>query len=220
MKKYDRFDVENIGTTTQLLEKSDLQDIGLEPLLFQTGYLTIKEKDFFTSEIVLDYPNKEVRSSFYNYLMNNLANKGNKQNSGATILDFSRSFKKGDLQRVRLIIETTLSDLPYQVFDKQTEGLYHGLIHILFKYLDIYVRSEVHTRYGRLDSLVETDTDIYIFEFKFDKSAKEAIAQIKTKGYANGFYASGKKITAIGVNFGTKEQSVVEWLEEELSLKS
>lgn len=214
MKKYTRFDFENIRTTDQALDKSDLDNLGLEALLFQTGYLTIKKLDILTGDIVLDYPNKEVRDSLYAYLIDGLTQTAGRQTSGVTVQDMAAAFKAGNLESIKDIINVLLSDLPYNTFDKQTEGLYHGLIHILFKYLGVYIRSEVHTHRGRLDSIVETPTDVFIFEFKFNKTPEIALAQIRNKNYAQPYRSSGKKITGIGVNFDTNERAITGWCEE------
>ncbi len=216
MKKFSRFDLENIHISVKELDKADLRHLSLESLLFQTGYLTIKEKDSFTGDVVLDYPNKEVRDSFYSFLIERLACRSNVQNSGVTIADLSKAFNNRDMEAVREIINAVLSDLPYETFTKQTEGLYHGLIHIMFKYLDMFIRSEVHTNKGRLDSVVETETDVYIFEFKFNQSAEEALGQIQTKNYAQPYRSGGKRLLGVGVNFDTGEREITGWLCREL----
>jgi hypothetical protein len=106
--------------------------------------------------------------------------------------------------------------LPSEVFDKKSEGLYHGLIHLVFSYLGMYAQSEVHSSRGRADAVVQTTTDVFIFEFKFNKTAAEAIAQIQQKKYADKYRASNKPIIGIGVNFSTEVRGIDDWLEENL----
>ncbi len=216
MKKFDKFDLENLSTNTRLLEKADLRNITLESLLFQTGYLTIKTKDFFTGDVELDYPNKEVRDSFYAFLLDRIASPRKAPDAGAAVKTLSAAFESGLLDEVREIIDAMLADLPYDVFDKKTESLYHGLIHILFNYLGMRVKSEVHTKRGRLDAVVETAAAVYIFEFKFNQTPEAVLAQIKSRNYAQTYRAGGKKITAVGVNFDTDERGVTGWLEEDI----
>jgi hypothetical protein len=94
--------------------------------------------------------------------------------------------------------------------------LYHGLLHFIFSLLGIYIKSEVHSYKGRADSVVETATHIYIFEFKFNRSAAEAMQQIKDNQYADKYQNAGKTIVGIGVNFKTDEKEIKGWEVENL----
>jgi hypothetical protein len=96
------------------------------------------------------------------------------------------------------------------------EGFYHGLIYILFKYLGIYVQSEVHTTKGRADSIVQTPTHIYFLEFKINSDAITALQQIKTKKYAAPFAADSRVKIGIGINFNTQARELDGWAEEVL----
>jgi PD-(D/E)XK nuclease superfamily len=97
------------------------------------------------------------------------------------------------LPKVKRILNALLADLPNEVFEKQREGLYHGSIHVVFSYLDMFVSSEVHASQGRADAVVQTLTDIYAFEFKFNKTAQEAIDQIVANNYAPKYRPQAKK---------------------------
>ena len=216
MKKETYFDVENTVVTNVVLDSYDLDNIGLIPLLFQTGYLTVKELDPFTGDMVLDYPNKEVRESMYQFLIGDIAYNPERTNTGMTIRDLNQAFASRDLKRVKDIINSLLADLPSETFIKQSEGLYHGLIHLVFSYLGVMAQSEVHSSRGRADAVVQTDTDVYIFEFKFNKTAKEALNQIYEKKYAAKYVASGKTITGIGVNFNNDLKEIDDWVEVKL----
>ena len=88
------------------------------------------------------------------------------------------------------------------------------MIHLVFKYLGLFVNSEVHSSQGHADSVVQTLTDVYIFEFKFNKTAKEAMQQIKKTDYAGKYRASDKTITGIAINFSTDKKGIDEWIEE------
>jgi hypothetical protein len=90
------------------------------------------------------------------------------------------------------------------------------LIHLVFSYLGVFVNSEVHSAEGRADAVVQTLTDVFIFEFKFNKTAEEAMIQIKKKDYAGKYRASDKTITGIAVNFNSDKKGIDEWLEEVL----
>ncbi len=216
MRKHARFDVENAVVNTAVLDKYDIENLALIPLLFQTGYLTIKELDMMTGDIVLDYPNKEVRESMYAFLIDDIAKNPHRLHTGMTIQDINRAFLAKDLFKVKEILNGLLGDLPNEVYKNQTEGLYHGLVHLIFNYLGMFISSEVHSSKGQADAVVQTLTDVYIFEFKFNKTADEALKQIKKQNYAVKYRASGKKITAIGVNFSSAGKEIDDWIEEDL----
>jgi hypothetical protein len=216
MKKITFFNVENAIVNNRILDKYDIENIELIPLLFQTGYLTIKSIDAMTGDMVLDYPNKEVRESMYSFLIDDIAKNPQRIHTGLTINDLNNAFVARDLEKVKTILNSLCADLPVEVFVKQTEGLYHGLIHVVFKYLGVFVNSEVHSSQGHADSIVQTLTDVYIFEFKFNKTAQDGLDQIKKQNYADPYRASGKIITGIGVNFNADKRGIDDWIEEVL----
>jgi Predicted AAA-ATPase/PD-(D/E)XK nuclease superfamily len=207
------YNVENVIVNDRILDKYDVDNLELIPLLFQTGYLTVKELDVMTGDMVLDYPNKEVRESMYEFLIDDLARNPQRNHTGRTINDLGKAFLEKDLEQVREIINAILADLPSETFNKQSEGLYHGLVHLIFSYLGVFINSEIHSSKGRADAVVETPSDVFIFEFKFNKTAQEAIEQIEKKKYAAKYQASGKLITGIGVNFNNDEKQIDDWVE-------
>ena len=216
MRKHTRFDVENSVVNNTILDKYDIENIALIPLLFQTGYLTVKSLDPMTGDMVLDYPNKEVRESMYQFLIDDLAKNQYRTHTGHTIKDLNQAFVTKDLPQVKKILNALLADLPSETFVKQREGLYHGLIHLVFSYLGMFAHSEVHSSQGRADAVVQTLTDIFIFEFKFNKTAQEAFDQIITNKYANKYQTSGKTITGIGVNFNSDKKEIDDWIDKVL----
>jgi Predicted AAA-ATPase/PD-(D/E)XK nuclease superfamily len=221
MRNLTYYNVENSIVNDRILDKYDIDNLELIPLLFQTGYLTVKKKNSMTGDMVLDYPNKEVRESMYAFLIDDVAKNPQRIHTGMTIEDLKKAFVARDLKKVKAILDSLLGDLPVEAFLNQTEGLYHGLIHLVFKYLGLYVNSEVHSYKGHADSVVQTLTDVYIFEFKFNKTAKEGLDQIKNQDYAAPYRASDKLITAIGVNFNSDKdkRGIDDWIEEVLSDK-
>ncbi len=215
------YNVENTVVDSITSDKFDLDNIELIPLLFQTGYLTVKEIDVMTGEMVLDYPNKEIRESMYQFLISDLARNPHRTNTGRIMRDLNKAFLEKDLETVKIIINSILADLPSETYLKQSEGLYHGLIHLIFSYLAMLINSErnaarVHSLQGRADAVVETPGDIFIFEFKFNKTVREGIDQIKTRKYALKYQNSGKKIVGIGVNFDNESKQIDDWMEETL----
>ena len=210
------FDVENTRINALELEKYDIENLDLIPLLFQTGYLTIQSFDQFTQEILLDYPNKEVRESMYSFMIDGLARNEHRSGAGITNQDLIKAFVAADLDRVKDLINALLAGLPSEAYDKKSEGLYHGLLHFIFQLLGMYLKSEVHSSKGRADSVVETATHVFIFEFKFNRSANEALKQIKDNKYADKYRADNKKIIGIGVNFVSKDREIDGWETEAL----
>jgi hypothetical protein len=202
------FQIENVETTINFLNQYSLDNIELTSLLFQTGYLTIKEK-YEGGFLVLSYPNQEVKDAIYTLLMDNMGHTVG--GGGVTVQHLKRAFLQNNLATAEEILTSLFAGLAFDVYthqtQKQVEGFYHGLIHILFKCLGIYMQSEVHSTKGRADSIVETPTHIYFLEFKINSDAVTAFNQIVTKKYATPYTADSRIKTGIGVNFssGTKE---------------
>ena len=216
MRTLTYYNVENSVVNNRILDKYDIENLTLIPLLFQTGYLTIKSINPMTGDMVLDYPNKEVRESMYEFLIDDVSRNPQRVHTGMTIMDLNRAFVAKDLEKVKTILNALLADLPDEAFLKQTEGLFHGLIHLVFSYLSVFVNSEVHSSLGHADAVVQTLTDVYIFEFKFNKNAQQGLDQIKKTDYAGKYRASDKVITGIGVNFSSDKKTIDDWLEEVL----
>ena len=217
MKKHTTFNVENVLMTSTELDEYDIENLSLVPLLFQTGYLTVKDINLMTGDMVLDYPNKEVRESMYLFLINDLAKNPKRINTGLTIQDLNKAFASNDLLKVKTIINSLVSTLPYEAYKKQSEGFYHGLLHLIFNYMGMYIESEVHLSNGRADVVVHTLTHIYILEFKFNLTAQEGLDQIKNQGYADKYRAVGKQIVGIGINFSEDKRLIDDWIEDILS---
>ena len=156
------FYAENIEVDTNFLNQYSLDNIELTSLMFQTGYLTVKEK-LEDGEMVLSYPNQEVRLAMYSFLINDMSR--HQGAGGVTVRHFKKAFMLNDLEKVETILTALFSSLTYDVYIHQTiqlvEGFYHGLVHILFNCLGLYMQSEVHTSIGRADCLVETPTHVY-----------------------------------------------------------
>jgi Predicted AAA-ATPase/PD-(D/E)XK nuclease superfamily len=209
------FQIENVQTTLNFLNQYSLDNLELTSLMFQTGYLTIKEKseDGF---LVLSYPNQEVKDAIYTLLMDNMGHTVG--GGGVTVQHLKRAFMTHDLENVEEILVSLFSGLAFDVYthqtQKQVEGFYHGLIHILFKCLGIYMQSEVHSTKGRADSIVETPTHIYFLEFKINSDATTAFQQIITKKYAMSYTADSRIKVGIGVNFNSSTKELDGWYSE------
>ncbi len=206
------FEIENIETDLNFLNQYSLDNVELTSLLFQTGYLTIKEKSKY-GEVVLSYPNQEVKEATYTFLIDSMGR--TKGGGGVTVQHLKRAFMSNDLERAETILTALFGGLAYDVYmhqtQKQVEGFYHGLIHILFKCLDIHIRSEVHTSKGRADSIVETPTHIYFLEFKINSDADTAFGQIVNRKYAVSYAADSRIKVGIGINFNSADKEMDAW---------
>jgi hypothetical protein len=206
------FYVDNIETNTSFLSQYSLDNVEITSLMFQAGYLTIKEK-MQDGDLILSYPNQEVRRAMYSFLMDGMAPV--RGGNGVSVLHLKRAFLANDLTKVEDILVSTFGSLAFDVYTHQTqqqvEGFYHGLIHIFFKYLGLYIQSEVHSLKGRADSIVETPTHIYIFEFKINSDAATAFQQIIDKKYAVPYQADSRIKMGIGVNFNSVTRQLEGW---------
>lgn len=202
-------DLDNVEVSALALNSYDLENIDILPLLLQTGYLTIKSQD--REQFILTYPNREVKAAMLQHLIGAFRH-NTTGNSVNLAYQLEKAFQEKDIPKVIEVINTTFSTIPYQHFDANREGYYHSLIHLLFTLTGVDVRSEVHNSKGRLDVVVHTDTSIFIFEFKLDKSAELALQQILDNGYADPYRLSGKELVLVGINFDGKTKEVGEWI--------
>jgi hypothetical protein len=217
MLQQNYYEVEDIEVNLTFLNEYSLDNLEITSLMFQGGYLTIKEKKE-DGELVLSYPNQEVKDAMYSLLISNMGKPRN--GGGMTVRDLNRAFMRNDLENVKTILTALFANLTYDVYMHQTaqqvEGFYHGLIYILFKYLGIYVQSEVHTTRGRADAIVQTPTHIYFLEFKINSDGETALQQIKTKQYANAYAADSRIKIGVGINFNQAARELDDWVEEVL----
>jgi Predicted AAA-ATPase/PD-(D/E)XK nuclease superfamily len=213
-KQMQMVDFENVKIPEMALNAFDIKFLQLVPLMFQTGYLTLKSYNQKDDFYLLDYPNDEVRKSFLQLLANSYIQNQSEQSS-TLATELRDSLQNGDLEKVHQILNTLFKSVPYTLWQKENEHFYHAIIHLIFKLLGIYVDSEVQTSDGRMDALVRLEKYVYCFEFKLDESAEMALAQIERKGYLTPYLHQGKTCIGIGVNFSKEEKKVKEFLWKE-----
>ena len=214
MRKYD-FLPADLGETIEVGKKDF--DAPTEtmttivPLLYQSGYVTIKGYDKPTKLYQLALPNQEIRVGLYGSLLPHyLTDKSAKANT--TIAKMSVLVKKGDMDAAFCLLNDFLETVPY-CDNTNYEGHWQQTLYIMFALLTNYsIHVEPHTAKGRIDITMETDDTIYVMELKFNKSAEEALAQIEAKHYVDAFKMSGKKVVKIGLNFSVKDEvNCLEW---------
>ena len=193
------------------------------PILFQSGYLTLKDYDERLDLYKLGFPNDEVKYGFLDNLVPAYTSIS-KDSSGLFIGNFVRAIEKGDIESFMKRMYTACAGLPYSLASKENiqmrERDYQIAFYIIFSLIGQFVQTEVVSSKGRADCIVHTNDTVYIFEFKLMNSGtpKEAIQQIKEKGYAEPYKTGGKKIVLIGAVFadGIDEETAGTWEAEAL----
>ena len=205
----------NIEVSLENLDAYRVDYENLTPLLFQSGYLTIKNYNEEFRSYFLGYPNDEVKYAFLDRLMQvyTSACKGN--STPFMVNNFVRSMRKGDIDRVLTLIKALMASIPYDNLPKDKlflrEHNYQTTIYLIFRLMGQYVRTEVHSATGRSDVEVETQDAIYIFEFKVGDKPSTALTQIKEVGYAEKHKASNKTVFLIGASISQDTRTLEEW---------
>ena len=184
------------------------------PMIYQSGYLTIKGYDSDFGTFLLDFPNNEVKSGFVSLVASSYLQP--QENLGGWIRSVVVSMRKGDLEQLRKLFTSFLASIPYSMRAKKDEAekerFFHYTLYLIFRLISVYtVYTEKEQSQGRADCIVETDDYIYIFEFKRDGTADEALAQIEAKGYARPYEADPRTLYKIGVNFSSETGTVEDW---------
>ncbi|WP_302458319.1 ATP-binding protein [Mediterranea massiliensis] len=211
--KYDLHRLTEEMATADSLGGIDTMETNPVPILYQSGYLTIKgfDKEFRTYE--LGFPNKEVEEGFTKFLLPNYASLSS-GNPSFEISSFVREVRGGNIDAFMRRLQSFFADTPYELAH-DLERHYQNVLFIVFKLLGFYTRAEYRTSNGRIDMVVKTDRYIYVMEFKLDGTAEEAIRQINEKGYAAPFTSDGRTLYKIGVNFSNAIRGIERWIVEE-----
>jgi hypothetical protein len=206
------YPLDNLGReelTADVLGNIDTFDNSPIPLLFQSGYLTVKDYDREFEMYRLGFPNLEVERGFTRFLIPYYTRLKSDQGQ-LFVANFVKDLRAGRVESFMQRLETLFADGDYQVMG-DAELYFQNAVWIIFKMIGFYTEVERHTTDGRMDMLIKTADYIYIIEFKLDKSADEALQQIEDKQYAKPFEQDGRKIYKIGVNFSTKTKCIDGW---------
>jgi len=182
------------------------------PLLFQTGYLTIRSADPATGEYALVVPNGEVRQGLEESLLPAWA-PGYSELRGTDVFSLRRLVEAGDADGMRDVLAALFASVPYTRADDPFENYFQAIIWLVFALLGRYVACEVHQARGRVDVVIEARGHIYVMELKRDGTAAEALAQIEEKGYAEPFLADPRELHLIGCAFDSKTRQLADWEE-------
>ncbi len=186
----------------------------ITPLLYQSGYVTIKDYDEDTTLYTLDLPNKEIKVGLYDNLLPNYLDGMYAERGDVTIARMGSLIRKNDMDGALQLLQTFLGTVPYCNVTNH-EGHYQQMLFIIFSLLTNFVVDvEIHTPKGRVDIVLLTRTDLYVIELKLNKDAQTAMQQINLKNYAQRFALSGKPVTKVGINFDTTQGNITGWVVE------
>lgn len=199
-------------TDADVLNSIDSASENPVPVIYQSGYLTIKGYDRRFGMYRLGFPNREVEEGFIKFLLPYYANV-DKIESPFQISKFVHEVEQGDYDAFFRRLQSFFADTPYELV-RDLELHYQNVLFIVFKLIGFYVKAEYHTSEGRIDLILQTDQFIYIMEFKLDGTAEEAIKQINDKHYAQAFNADKRKLYKIGINFSNRTRNIEKWIVE------
>ena len=184
------------------------------PMIYQSGYLTVKAYDRDFNTFLLDFPNNEVKNGFLTML--SAAYLQPKEETGGWIRSLVVALRQGDVERVHTLFTSFLSSIPYTMRHKEDEAererYFQYTFYLILRLVSVYtVYVEKVQSQGRVDCVLETADYIYIFEFKLDGTAEEALRQIEEKGYAREYAADSRKLYCIGAGFSSETGTIGDW---------
>jgi hypothetical protein len=186
----------------------------ITPLLYQSGYVTIKEYDPETRIYTLDIPNKEIKVGLFDNLLPNYVDGVSAERGNVAIAKMALLIGKRNMDGALHLLQDFLGTVPYCNVTNY-EGHYQQMLYIIFTLLTNYlVDVEVHTPRGRVDIVLLTKTDLYVVELKLNKSAQAAMQQINLKNYRQRFALYGLPITKVGINFDSTQGTIEDWVIE------
>jgi hypothetical protein len=184
------------------------------PILYQSGYLTIKSYSTMFDEYRLGYPNEEVKYGFLEELLPAYAPQW-RGHPDFSVSNFLRALMEGDVDKFMTIMTAFYASIHYDsITGKKDERYYQFIFYLLFSLMGQVVETEVKGSTGRADAVVKTADTVFVFEFKMEEkaTAEQALAQIDEKGYSIPYSAGDKKIVKIGVEFSIEERGIKRWI--------
>ena len=198
----------------------ELDNLNITGMLWQTGYLTIKDirNDYDELQYKLDFPDKEVQETFNRRLIEFYAGEEKSRDAWSLVRKFRTAIRNDDLDDFLKLFQSFLASISYKlhIFD---EKYYQSIFFVVFKLLGASIEAESCTNEGRIDAYIRTAKAVYIFEFKLNKSAKKAVSQIIDRHYYEKFQSCGLPIRMIGVNFNSDKGRIDGWKEMPLPSK-
>ena len=180
------------------------------PLIYQSGYLTIKGYDKRFGNYLLKFPNDEVRYGFMDFLVPYYTSVVDDER-GFYLGKFVRELESGDVDAFLTRLQAFFADFPYELNEK-TERHYQVVFYLVFKLMGQFTGAEVRSARGRADAVVKTPKYIYVFEFKLNGTAEQALQQIDEKGYLIPYQVDGRELVKVGVEFSAEKRNIDRWL--------
>ncbi|WP_295365779.1 ATP-binding protein [uncultured Prevotella sp.] len=211
MHNYRLLDITREKVSGDVINSIDSMSTNPIPVIYQSGYLTIKGYDERFKKYRLGFPNKEVEEGFLNFLLPLYTSAGN--NSPFMVDEFVQDVESGNPERFMRRMKAFFADTSYQVVGN-AELYFQNAMYLVFKIMGFYTQVERPTSDGRIDAVIQTPDYIYIIECKLDRTAEEALRQINDSGYAEPFAMDKRRIYKIGVNFSSQTRGVEQWVIE------
>lgn len=183
------------------------------PLLYQSGYLTIKHYDPMIDLYTLGYPNEEVRMGMVRSLAANYLTPAEGTNS-SFVIKFVKAVIADDMEQALTLMRAYLAGVSYRLSNK-TERDVQTIFYLVFSLIGSFIKVEEESAHGRADVVITLPSVVYVMELKFDGSADAALRQIDEKGYLIPYTADGKRLVKVGVNYSSEERTITEWRIEE-----
>jgi hypothetical protein len=196
--------------TGDVLYSIDSLSLSPIPIMYQSGYLTIKGYDKRFKIYKLGFPNKEVEEGFIKYLVPFYVHIKRNEMSSFFVVNFIKDVESGKPEDFMKRMSALMSDTDYKIVG-DSELYFQNVFYLIMKMMGFYTTVERPTSESRMGMIIKTKDYIYILEFKLDGSAEDALRQIEEKGYAKPFAMDSRKLFKIGVNFDTKKRSISEW---------
>jgi hypothetical protein len=212
LKKHS-YNLEQMATSqcdAEVLNSVDSESTNPVPVIYQSGYLTIKDYDPEYQLYTLGFPNQEVEDGFLKFLLPSYTSI-DKTQTAFFIVNFVKDIKAGRVDDFLKRLSSLFADTPYELV-RDLENHYQNVLFIVTKLMGFYVKAEYHTSEGRIDLLLQTDAYTYVMEFKLDGTAEEAMQQIEEKNYAQPFAADRRTLVKVGVNFSSTTRNIERWI--------
>ena len=209
---YDLYNMAHTETNADVLNSIDAVSQNPIPVIYQSGYLTIKDYNPRFKIYTLGFPNQEVEEGFMNYLLPYYTSV-NVVDTSFQLFEFIKDVESGNVDAFLSRLQSFFADTPYELI-RNLEVHYQNVLFIVFKLAGFYVNVEYRTSRGRIDLVMQTDRYIYVMEFKLNGTAEEALHQIEEKQYALPFATDKRKLFKIGVNFDNETRNIAGWLVE------
>jgi len=208
--EYNLEQLSSVSVDPDVLNSVDSESETPIPVIYQSGYLTIKGYDSEFGTYTLGFPNQEVEEGFTKFLMPCYIHPRGRK-SPFLISNFVQDVRAGNTTQFIKRLRTLFADTPYELV-RDFENHYQNVVWLLFKLMGFYTQAEYHTSDGRIDLVVKTPKYCYVMEFKLDGTAQQALDQISDKNYTLPFTLDGQQVIRLGINFSKETRNIDEVL--------